>query len=491
MVNDKSNFNQAFWLSISSASSMLVSILSAVILSRYFDKVEYGTYKQIIFVYNTLLVVFQAGLPAVFTYFLPRYNHGEGKFIVKKINRLLFIFGLFFAITIFLGANLIASLLNNPELAKGLKIFSIFPLFTLPTFGVEGIYTVNKNTKFVAIYNTITRLLMLLCIVLPVILIKNDYITAIYGWGVASFVTFIIAIIAKKMPYKNDTMVVIPNITKEIFKYTLPITGSALMLILFNSVNQFYISRYYGTVEFANYSNGFITLPFVPIIIAPIRALLTPAFAKASKDGYYKDAFNLLYSGMQQVAILILPLIVYSFYFSKDIMTFLYGQNYAVSSNYFNMFLVFNTTEIFMFSGIISAIGKPRINFIFNLLCTILIWIVDYILIKQHLSNALIIAFVFVLFSVMMQYILPYFYLTFKQKFLIVNKETLFVILKCSLHSLIVGLIVFVLSFELLSTSMPLIRLSISIVAFYLLLLLSSKIININYTQALHKIIKR
>ena len=92
MVNDKSNFNQAFWLSISSASSMLVSILSAVILSRYFDKVEYGTYKQIIFVYNTLLVVFQAGLPSVFTYFLPRYNHGEGKFIVKKlINCYLFL----------------------------------------------------------------------------------------------------------------------------------------------------------------------------------------------------------------------------------------------------------------------------------------------------------------------------------------------------------------------------------------------------------------
>ena len=319
MVNDKSNFNQAFWLSISSASSMLVSILSAVILSRYFDKVEYGTYKQIIFVYNTLLVVFQAGLPAVFTYFLPRYNHGEGKFIVKKINKLLFVFGLFFSITIFLSADYIAFLLNNTELAKGLKVFSIFPVFTLPTFGVEGIYTVNKNTKFVAIYNTVTRLLMLLCIVLPVILIKNNYITAIYGWGVASFITFIIAIIAKNLPYKNNKVIVIPNITKEIFKYTLPITGSALVLILFNSVNQFYISRYYGTAEFADYSNGFITLPFVPIIIAPIRALLTPAFSKASKDGYYGDAFDLLYSGMQQVAILILPLIIFSFYFSSKI----------------------------------------------------------------------------------------------------------------------------------------------------------------------------
>ena len=127
------------------------------------------------------------------------------------------------------------------------------------------------------------------------------------------------------------------------------------MLILFNSVNQFYISRYYGTAEFADYSNGFITLPFVPIIIAPIRALLTPAFSKASKDGYYGDAFDLLYSGMQQVAILILPLIIFSFYFSKDIMVFLYGQSYAVSSDYFRIFLIFNVAEIFMFSGIISV----------------------------------------------------------------------------------------------------------------------------------------
>lgn len=491
MVNDKSNFNQAFWLSISSASSMLVGILSAVILSRYFDKVEYGTYKQIMFVYNTLLVVFQAGLPAVFTYFLPRYNHGEGKFIVKKINKLLFIFGMFFSITIFFSADYIAFLLNNAELAKGLKVFSIFPVFTLSTFGVEGIYTVNKNTKFVAIYNTVTRLLMLLCIVLPVILIKNNYITAIYGWGVASFITFVIAIIAKNLPYKNGKAVVIPNITKEIFKYTLPITGSALVLILFNSVNQFYISRYYGTVEFANYSNGFITLPFVPIIIAPIRALLTPAFAKASKDGYYKDAFNLLYSGMQQVAILILPLIVFSFYFSKDIMVFLYGQSYAVSSDYFRIFLIFNVAEIFMFSGIISAIGKPHVYFVFSSLCTILIWSVDYILIKYSQSTAFIIASVFVLFNVVMLYVLPYIYLTVKQKFILVNKNTVSIFIRCLIHSSIVGFAVSILSLKFIPISTPIVRLSIGVVVFYLLLLLSSRIVNINYIQSLYKIVKK
>ena len=90
MLNkSKSNFNQALWLSISYTCSMLVGIVSSMILSRYFDKVEYGTYRQIIFIYNTLLTIFQAGLPSVFTFFLPRYSKEEGKFIVKKLQKIL------------------------------------------------------------------------------------------------------------------------------------------------------------------------------------------------------------------------------------------------------------------------------------------------------------------------------------------------------------------------------------------------------------------
>ena len=198
-MQNKSSFNQALWLGISSVSSMLVSIVSAAILSRYFDKAEYGTYKQIIFVYTTLLTIFQAGLPSVFSYFLPKYPKEAGKYIVNKIIRILFGLGFLLSVTIFLTSGIVADFLNNPELERGLKLFSPFPLFTLPTLGLEGIYVVNKNTRFVAIYNTVTRLLMLLCIVLPVVFIKNSYETAVFGWGLASIFAFIIA-----MCYKTD-----------------------------------------------------------------------------------------------------------------------------------------------------------------------------------------------------------------------------------------------------------------------------------------------
>ena len=82
-----SNTLQVFWVALGGLSSLGLSIISAAILSRYFDKAEYGTYKQILYVYTTLLVIFSAGLPRVYAYFLPRYSLEEGKAIVWKTSQ--------------------------------------------------------------------------------------------------------------------------------------------------------------------------------------------------------------------------------------------------------------------------------------------------------------------------------------------------------------------------------------------------------------------
>ena len=52
MSLNNSNTGQAFWLVLGSLSTMAISIVSAMVLSRYFEKAEYGTYRQILFVYN-------------------------------------------------------------------------------------------------------------------------------------------------------------------------------------------------------------------------------------------------------------------------------------------------------------------------------------------------------------------------------------------------------------------------------------------------------
>lgn len=482
VIDKKSNFGQALWLSIGYTCSMLVGILSSAILSRYFDKAEYGTYRQVMYVYHIFTTIFVAGFPAAFTYFLPRLSKEEGKSLVKKIDRILFLLGVFCSAALFLGSDLFARLLNNPELSTALKLFSVFPLFTMPAVGVEGIYTVNKRTEFVAIYNIVTRLMMLLCIVLPVVLIKNDYRYALVGWGVASFIGFIIAIIAKNRVYKNiESLPEAPNLIGDVVKYISPVIVSSIVTMFLTSANQFFISRYFGVVSFAEYSNGYFTLPFAVIFISPVRSILTPIFAKSSLNGEYSNALSTLYVSTKKIVSLVLPLVVFAFVFAEDIMVFLYGAKYANSYVFFRLVLCFNFIEMFPFSGIMAAIGKTKQLMYFDVICTCILWSVDFLLIRLNVASPLMITAIFIVLNTMTKYLIPAFYLWLKLGIKVIDRNTIAHVLKTGIHVIIALGCVFLISKYSLGSLSPFIRLTVALFIFYVLLLVSAKVFKLDY----------
>lgn len=480
---------QGIWLGIANSSNMLVAILSSVVLSRYFDKIEYGTYKQIIFVYNTFLLIFQAGLPSVFSFFLPRYSMQEGKYIMRKLNLMLFSLGALFSIFLFTFSNIISDILNNPELADGLRIFSIFPLFTLPTLGIEGLYVAQKNTKFIAIYQILTRTLTLCCIITPIILMKDaSYKVAIVGWGFASVISFFIALWAKIKPYKETIAEKVTGISKQILRYSLPIMGSSLVLLFFNSVNQIFISRYCGVESFAEFSNGFITLPFIPIFIAPFRQLLVPIFSKASLHHEYSVAVNTFNNGIGKISLILLPLIFFSIFFAKDIMVFLYGERYASSSIYFQIMLIFHLFELFPFTVVLSSIGRTDIQFKIDCICTALIYIINIVFIGLGIVSPVLIAAIYILINASMRYIIPYLWMRrLKELGGLIKKNTMHRVILIAIHSLIAVIVPSILCHYFLNSIFDAVfwRLCISCLIFGILLITTSSIFNINYLDYL------
>src|SRR5690606_16120097 len=134
-----SNTVQTFWVFLGSLSAFAFAIVSSMVLSRYFDKHDYGTYKQVMYVYGSLVVVFTLGLPRAFSYFLPRIIKGQAKDLISKINAVLLGLGISMSLFLFLGAELISAFLNNSDLTIPLRYFSLVPFFMLPTLGLEGI----------------------------------------------------------------------------------------------------------------------------------------------------------------------------------------------------------------------------------------------------------------------------------------------------------------------------------------------------------------
>ena len=312
---------------ISSFGTLALGFVSAAILSRYFDKTEYGTYKQILFVYGTLQTIFTIGLPSVFS------NTSYQDIAMKKVSTLFqkinFIFitlGVIVSAVLYLSSGFISNILNNSELERGLQIFSIFPLFTLPALGVEGLYTALKKTKYIAIYTTISRLLMLLCIVIPVIYYEASYEVAVIGWGVASFFIFIYAMFMKNRPYVNVSKQPIENFYSTVFNYSIPLMLASLVGFVIASSNQFFISRYYGTKVFAEFSNGFISLPIIAMVGGSVKKVLLPVFSKAQHENKLTKALLSYKTAVLKSIVLVFPLILFCFVFARDIIVFVYGD---------------------------------------------------------------------------------------------------------------------------------------------------------------------
>lgn len=472
-----------------SLSSFAFSILSAAILSRYFDKAEYGTYRQILYVYTTLLVIFSAGLPRVFNYFLPRYSLAQGKDIVGKISKILFIAGVIFSLFLFFFSGIIADVLRNPELTTGLKLFSPIPMLLLPTLGIEGIFSTYRKTIFIAIYNIITRISMLSFIVLPVIIFKGSYRHAICGWIAASIISLVVAYYFKNIPFKG-TDTENANLTmQEVFKYSIPLVTASIAGMAIHAADQFFISRYFGAEVFAVFANGFIELPFVNMVSASASVVLMPIFSKLLNENadivILKDLWM---NTLIKSAIVIYPILLFCMYYANDLVIFLFSGKYADSSLFFRIALVRNFFNIIIFAPLILAAGKSKFYSNFHILMAIVSWITTYLVVLMF-NSAIAIA----IWSVFLGTIRVLVASIYAFKIINVNPLVMFPLKKIGiiiLQAILVLLVTEIVAHYILYNVTPVILLISKATLYGTLLLLTGQLFGLNHMFLLKSLIQ-
>ncbi|MBD8490060.1 oligosaccharide flippase family protein [Echinicola sp. CAU 1574] len=375
------NIKEAFWAGLGTFSSFSFGIISAALLSRYLDKPAYGTYKQIVYIYSMLLIVFSAGLPRVYPYFLPRYQKAEGKSIVMKVTLLLSSIGLVFSAFIYVGADLFASWLQNEALAASLRLFSPIPFLLLPTLGIEGILSSYQLNKYIALYTTITRFVTLFLIVCSVMVFGATVENALYGWLVGAVFTCLWAFYFKRIPFLDIEQAKTGLKYKEILGYSLPIVLSSIWAMGIKAADQFYISRYFGQEVFAEYSNGFVDIPFVPMITSSVSLVVLPLFSKIfhEKSRPEVQLLPIWKSAIYKSAMLIYPLVVFCFCHATEIMVFVFTNAYSNSGLYFMISIISNLFNIVVFAPLFFAAGKTSLYAIVHFFMAMGVWSTGYV----------------------------------------------------------------------------------------------------------------
>lgn len=475
-VVKNSNTIQSLWVAMGSLTSFAFSIVSAAILSRYFAKEDYGTYKQVMYVYSTLLTVFTLGLPKSYSYFLPRVTKEEGLSLVNKITNIFFILGAIFSLFLFFASPLIADILKNEELGTAIQIFSPVPLLMLPTMGLESIYATYRETYISAIYTVITRVLMLVCVATPVICFNGDVRMALVGFTISSLISFLIALYLKNRPFRHVEHKKCDVSYKSIFKFSLPLLYASIFGTIIASADQFFVSRYFGAAEFAEFSNGFMELPFVGMIVGACSTVLFPLFSKIEHES--SDAKQEIVPIWRRVfdktSKLVYPLLVFCWFMAADIMVFLYGEQYAESSIYFKIKLITNIFTLIAYAPLFLAIGKTKAYANIHLIAAIFIVIVEYlsvIFIKSPYAIAVasVICRIGIITS-MLVIIAKHFKMSFGEIFPLRNFWK--ILLPCAA----IGLII-----QLISIENVLIRLGVSAIVYVLLYAVWVYVAKLNY----------
>lgn len=391
ITSNTSNTQQAFWVALASLVTFSFGILSAAVLSRYLSKIDYGTYKQVLFIYSTLLIVLTLGLPKAYSFFLPRVENNQAKHAIKKITNIFFVLGAIFSLLLYLFSGIIADLLNNDQLELAIKIFSPVPFFMLPTMGIESIFSCYRKTHFATIYTLCTRVLMLLCMVLPVVVFKTTYVGALIGFTIASFFTFLIALYLKYLPLKDYGNEESGLNYQRIFSFSLPIMIASIWGGIEISSSQFFISRYFGTETFAEYANGAIELPIVGMILGATSTILSPIFSRMSyeKVELKTELYPLWIRVFEKSSMLTYPFLVFCIIFAEEIMILFYGHSYAQSAIYFQIFNIYYFFTIIVYGPYLINTGRQKLYanaHMYSVLVLIPVQIVILKLLKDPIS---------------------------------------------------------------------------------------------------------
>ncbi len=387
-MEKKSNTKQALWIAVGNLFSTGMGIVSAMILSRYFTKEDYGTYKQVLYIYSTTQIVFTLGLPRCYSFFLPNLPISQAKHTINKITNIFYVAGAIFAILLYAASPLVAEGLKNSAITEALRIYSPVALFLLPTLGLEGILATYQKSEYIALYNAMTRIFMLVCVVGPVIAFHGSYRMALWGFVFSSFITYVLAVYLRNMPLRGIKHEPTSVKYRDIWNFSLPLMFASIWGALINSTDQFFISRYFGTEAFANFSNGATSLPFVGIVTASVATVLTPVLTRDLFNKEYSATLSLWRRSTLKSAKLILPLIIFFMIFAVPTMTVMYGSLYSQSAPFFLIKQVEVSLQVVNMSLILISMGQTRYYSKVHMLAFLVLLPIEYGLSVASFSSA-------------------------------------------------------------------------------------------------------
>lgn len=352
---------QALWLVTGNLCSLLFGLGSMAVLGRYLTTEQYGTYRQVLYVYQTLLILFSLGMPRAYSYFLVRMPVEEGRSFVAKMRRMFLGLGAGFAVLLYAGAGGVAQVLENPALAPALRIFAPTPLLLMPVLGIESLLVALDRARLNALYVLFNRLTTAVGVLLPVVARDMGVEGAVGGFVAAGLVNFAVGSWVERLPFRRAARRPTRVSVREILAFSFPLFTAGLWGFVILSVSPFFVGRYLGAEAFAQYANGYVELPVAAWIVGATSTVLLPLFSRMRHEGVgSREIVDVWSRAILKSAKIIYPLSIFCCVYALPIVERVYGPEYRQAALLLQIITPVNLLRVVPYSPVLFALGRGR-----------------------------------------------------------------------------------------------------------------------------------
>lgn len=354
--------NETIRVSIAKILAQALTLVAAMLMSRFLTLEEYGTYSQIVLVITMLTSLFMLGLPNSMNYFMGRAEDNEQRREFLSIYyTLCTLLCLVVGAVSCAGTPLIISYFNNPLVGSVWFFLLLYPLGRIITYTAENLYVVYHKTenllKFRVFYSA--------CLVGSIVIshafrLSFQMYMALFlsvSLGFASFVY----ISAYKLSGGISFSLSLPFI-KRILVFSIPLGLASAVGTINIELDKFMVGRFVDTSTLAIYTNASKEMP-VTIIAAAFTAVMLPKFALYMKEKKHREVAT-MWGSATKISFMIMCYIAIGMYvYAPDCLRVLYSEKYVLGANIFRIYCLVLLMRATYFGIVLNSSGHSKLIF--------------------------------------------------------------------------------------------------------------------------------
>ena len=366
--------------SFSNFIKLLETLILNIGLARVIsDITSFGKLQQF-FIIVTFLVTISSAFPTSLNYFISRYTTKVLKNnLFKRFFMSMIIMALLSCLIFFLFKYNFFVLFKNDFFVLYIIYFILILFFKIiNTFFSNYFLFTNKLNFFNIVSLAFLVIYLLSFFYFGAVPPDVEFILIFFVvYEVVKFMVLCIPFI-KSLSCNNFGANIVVN--KEELKFVLPTILLVLAGILNMQIDKYMISAMETPEVFAKYQVGAFNIPFIAVITTSFFTIITPQITKSLRENNIVESLKLTQVTIRQASLLLLPIIVFCFFFSTEIIVLLFGERFASSGEVFKIYSLRFLISVFPFSIYMGIIGLKNLasihvvaSAILNIICNMIL----------------------------------------------------------------------------------------------------------------------